>query len=414
MRMILVDDGRHELGPMTDLRAVFELRTGIRTTAERLARLVKTEPAGCWVPQHLAELVRSRVPYPVNELPGSNDHVTLVNGRWVTPGMQIAPHRDEVVVDADGVMLVASLRAQDAMALLETGEMPKNARCREALDEKLIAAPWDVMRLLPDAMAMDFHDSRIAEGAVFGPEVFVIGDQPLEVDAGARVYPGVTFDVEHGPILVEADAVIRPGAILCGPCAIGRGTTVMDRAHIKAGTSIGPVCKVGGEVGGTIFQGFANKSHEGHLGDSWVGEWVNIGAGTTNSNLLNTYGEIMMRTEPDGQRRRTGLRYLGSIIGDHVKLAICTRLMTGTVLGTGAMIASSTPPPVTVDRFAWMTDEGQRRYRLDKFLEVARTMMSRRAQTLEPVLETAITELYERHNTGEGQSDQGGAGTKIG
>ena len=131
-------------------------------------------------------------------------------------------------------------------------------------------------------------------------------------------------------------------------------------------------------MGGTIFQGFSNKSHDGHLGDSWVGRWVNLGAGTTNSNLLNTYGEVTMRLEPDGPRLRTGMQFLGAIIGDHVKTAISTRLMTGTVLSTGAMIATTAPPPTTVPRFAWLTDEGCRTYNIEKFIEVAKTMMARR------------------------------------
>ena len=120
---------------------------------------------------------------------------------------------------------------------------------------------------------------------------------------------------------------------------------MIDNAIIKPNTVIGPQCKVGGEVGATIFQGSANKAHEGHLGDSWVGKWVNLGAATVNSNLLNTYDEVTMRLDADDSRHRTGRQFMGALIGDHVKTAIGTRLMTGTVLGTGAMIATSTPPP---------------------------------------------------------------------
>ena len=108
----------------------------------------------------------------------------------------------------------------------------------------------------------------------------------------------LVLDAERGPIRIDRGAVIRPGAVICGPCSIGREAVVVDRALIKPDTVIGPVCKVGGEVGGTIFQGYSNKSHEGHLGDSWEGKWVNFGAGTSNSNLLNTYGEVTMQLEP--------------------------------------------------------------------------------------------------------------------
>ncbi len=165
---------------------------------------------------------------------------------------------------------------------------------------------------------------------------------------------------------------------------------------MKASTVVGPHCRIGGEIGGTIVQGHSNKSHDGHLGDSFVGEWVNIGAGSDNSNLLNTYGEVVARLEPDGGLLRTGRRFWGSVVGDHAKLAIGTRLMTGTTIGTGAMIAQSTPPPALVPRFAWATDAGTRTFRLDRFLETARAMMARRGQAPGPALVAALSELHAR------------------
>ena len=131
-------------------------------------------------------------------------------------------------------------------------------------------------------------------------------------------------------------------------------------------------------MGGTIFQGWANKSHEGHLGDSWVGEWANLGAGTTNSNLLNTYGEVMARAGAGSPTERTGLTFFGSVIGDHVKTAICTRLMTGVTIGTGTMVASSAYVSGAVGAMRWVTDGGEKAYRFEKFMEVARAMMARR------------------------------------
>ena len=112
----------------------------------------------------------------------------------------------------------------------------------------------------------------------------------------------------------------------------------------------------------------------------YVGEWVNFGAGSTVSNLMNTYGEISVRIDPELPRERTGRTYLGPILGDHVKMAIGTRLMTGTVLGTGTMIACSSPPPTAVGPFRWLTDKGDRPYELDKFIDVMKTVMARRGQ----------------------------------
>ena len=184
-------------------------------------------------------------------------------------------------------------------------------------------------------------------------------------------------------------------AAICGPCSIGREAVIVDHALIKPNTVVGPVCKIGGEVGGTIFQGFTNKAHDGHLGDSWVGEWVNFGAGTTNSNLLNTYGEVSMRLGPEGPLHRTGLTFQGAIVGDHVKFTINTRLMTGTVAGTGAMIATTASPPATIRRFAWLTDRGEQVFRFEKFVDTAARVMVRRNQVPSDAYVDALRSLYD-------------------
>ena len=143
-----------------------------------------------------------------------------------------------------------------------------------------------------------------------------------------------------------------------------------------------------------MFLGWSNKSHDGHLGDSWVGEWANLGAATTNSNLLNTYGEVTMRLDPDGPRVRSGRQFLGCVVGDHVKTAIGTRITTGSVFGMGTMIARSSAAPTSTRRFAWLTDEGERSYRLEKFLDTARTVLARRDRELGPALEDRIRALH--------------------
>ncbi|CAN0594021.1 unnamed protein product, partial [Laminaria digitata] len=176
----------------------------------------------------------------------------------------------------------------------------------------------------------------------------------------------------------EENATIHPGAIITGPAYIGPGSSVLEQANIKPNTAVGPVCKVAGEVGGSVFQGYANKGHAGHLGDSWVGEWANLGADTTNSNLLNTYGEITARPTPGGSMEKTGETFLGVTMGDHAKTAIGTRIMTGAIVGTGTMFAASTALSGTTEPFSWHTDAGVKHYRLGKFVEVSLTVMGRR------------------------------------
>jgi UDP-N-acetylglucosamine diphosphorylase/glucosamine-1-phosphate N-acetyltransferase len=213
----------------------------------------------------------------------------------------------------------------------------------------------------------------------------------------------VFLDATLGHIVIDDDAVVRPGAIICGPAYIGPHSHVLDRCLIKPNTVIGPHCKVAGEIGGTIFQGFANKAHDGHLGDSYIGEWANLGAGTTNSNLLNTYGEVIAKAfGPDGKpgsNERTGEQFLGAIIGDHGKFAICTRIMTGAIVGTGTMWAATAPVTGTVPRFSWVTDAGVKPFAMAKFIEVARAVMGRRKVAMSAAYIARLTELHRRDTT---------------
>jgi UDP-N-acetylglucosamine diphosphorylase/glucosamine-1-phosphate N-acetyltransferase len=393
--MIIFDDGRGKLGPMTDLRAAFEVRTGVMTTAGRLAAAFPRALDGYWVPEPLVALVAGRANAPVNRLP-DEETLLLANGRWARPddGPDLQPG-EAWVESASGDVIAAVMRRADAAYFLETGVLPERTRVVEAEDRRLFRHPWDFLPDLRRTIVHDLDQLPVMNDTLPAREVaHVVGDAPLQIHRSATVGANVVFDVTDGPILVQEDAVIRHGAIIVGPVSIGRRSMVADRSIIKAGTVIGRDCKVGGEIGSTIFQGCANKVHDGHLGDSWIGKWANLGAGTTNSNLLNTYGDVVVRTEVDGPRHRTGLTFCGLFAGDHVKTAIGTRIMTGTVIGTGSMIARTAPPPSTVPRFAWMTDDGERIFRIDKFLDVARTVMARRKREPSAAYEARIHALH--------------------
>ncbi|UCD76744.1 MAG: hypothetical protein JSV91_07415 [Phycisphaerales bacterium] len=395
--MIIFDDDRGELGPMTDLRASFEVRTGMHSTAARLAALHPRMLAGFWVPDRLKAAVAERADAPVNELPRGKP-LYCANGRWALPDRELKLRAGEAVIEAEtGDVVAAMLEYADAVSFLQSGELHGQMHAQEVPVGALYRYPWQVIDRLKETIPRDIETLLVLDALIPPNESQVVGHHPVKVHESARVYPDVVFDAENGPIVVREGATVRPGAVLCGPCSIGCGATVVDRTLIKANTAIGPMCKVGGEIGATIFQGYSNKAHDGHLGDSWVGKWVNLGAGTTNSNLLNTYGEVSMLTELGGQRHRTGLTFLGSVIGDHVKTAICTRLMTGSVLGTGAMIATTAAPPTTVKRFAWLTDSGERTYRFSKFIEVMKAMMQRRDTEPSDAYMTLLKALYDKH-----------------
>ncbi|MBX3402172.1 MAG: hypothetical protein KF699_02050 [Phycisphaeraceae bacterium] len=384
--VILFDDGRGQLSPLTDLRPAFDVRIGALTLLERVTLLTGRPPAGLIVPPHLEAMCREKWPdVPVNDPSKLPEHTLLVNGRWSVAESEALHECDQVgpLVDDAGELLGSHATPAEVSRFIARDFVPEDeASGYKGLTEgsRTLLRPWDARRLRDRALAIDLDLllRLCPPSAALTAGITLIGDKGLNIAASARLYPSVVLDCESGPIVIADHAVIRPGAVISGPVYVGPYSTVLDRAVIRGNTAIGPHCKVAGEVSGTVFQGYANKAHDGFLGDSWVGEWVNLGAGTNNSNLLNTYSEIICRATPDGPNERTGETFLGAIIGDHVKTAICTRIMTGAILHTGSMFATTAPVSGTVGRFTWATDAGSRAFRFEKFVEVARAAMSRR------------------------------------
>jgi UDP-N-acetylglucosamine diphosphorylase/glucosamine-1-phosphate N-acetyltransferase len=371
-----------DLGPLARLRSAADIRTGALTLRDRL------KIAG------FSRVLDAPEPALETAAADADGEVIVVSSR-----AQLAPAALAELEPGEAVREPGTGEA--VAARLPAGEAPRFAETdsswREADGPCLLRRPWDVIRFRDEMLAIDLSlllrsADRWARERPAGSTL--IGEQRLAIDPSADVMPTTVFDVQKGPVVIDANALVRPRAIICGPAYIGPGSTVLDGALVKANTAIGPVCKVAGEVGGTIFQGYANKAHDGHLGDSWIGRWANLGAGTTNSNLLNTYGEVATRRHSSAPRERTGLTFLGAIVGDHVKTAIGTRIFTGSVIDVGAMIASSSPPAQTLPPFAWVTDSGVSSFRIDKFLEVARAAMSRRGMELSADEETALRELH--------------------
>ena len=402
--LVLLDDGRGRFGPMVDLRSSFDLRSGILTTGERIAAVAGQSVVAAVVPEPIAAITANRHPeLVVNEIPEGDGPWLVINGRLLQPPGDVSLEPGSAEVSArDGSIRRAVLDREGLQSLLDViasndpeATLPESIRLVERDEPPLAEHPWDIFATAGSRISIDLglierpedHWMRLHGGTV-------IGDHPIRIARDAALDPLVVLDAREGPIVVETGVKVGAHSVLTGPCAILDATRVSDHASIKANTVIGPGCRAGGEIGGTVFQGYSNKSHDGHLGDSWVGEWVNLGAATVNSNLLNTYGDVVVRLDPAESRIRSGRQFLGCILGDHVKTAIGTRIMTGSVIGTGAMIASAASPPTFLERFAWLTDDGVRKYRLDKFLDTARVVMERREQELDPATEARLQSLH--------------------
>jgi len=271
-----------------------------------------------------------------------------------------------------------------------TWREPDDAGAEQPVDGVPLRGAWDLVSALEQLLAADCTDALAAGPEPVPDGVLVLGDPGDVACFGAWVEPGVVFDVRQGVVVLEEGVQVKSGTRLEGPLFVGPGTQLLGGAIRHS--AIGPQCRVHGEVASSVFTGYANKSHDGFLGHSVVGQWANLGAGTITSNLKNTYGEI--RLDLPGGRRPTGRSNLGTLFGDHVKTAIGTLLSTGSVLGTGANIVGA-PVPRWVPPFAWGVDCKER---LDGegFLTIAKRVMPRRQVEVGPGEEASLRALHAR------------------
>ncbi len=378
------------LFPLTYTRAAFELRCGHYTLLERLAKNLPQPIAGMLVRSALTELMRGRITdVPVNPPLSTKDGILLVNARclllknalWNMAGDDCAGLAQGTVV---WMNLSPALAAEADLSRLHEPRVLDGLVQRVqhvSADAALINRPWDLFAHQRAAMEEDFAVLGAANHATVMAGAHLLNPGQIHLAQGVKIWPGAVLDAQNGPIIVGEGAEIRANAVVTGPASIGAHCLIRNMADIREETTLGPGCRVGGEIVGTIFLGNGNKQHHGFLGQSIVGEWVNLGAGTTTSNVKNTYGTVKMPL--NGVDEASGRQFLGSIIGDHAKLGIGTYLSTGSVVGFGSHIVMPRPPRF-VPSFAWVTDKGVQRADFEKLEQIAATVMARRGAEFTP------------------------------
>ncbi|MSR28099.1 MAG: hypothetical protein EXS03_00795 [Phycisphaerales bacterium] len=400
----LFDDGRSRFGPLADLRASFDQRLGALTCNER-THCVLGRVDALFPQDHLLAVVTERYaqePVSVGRIPEGATEVVLINGALDCLSDLTTLNLGDAIIVGDDTIAMARLSRVDAAKCLERGATAAHLSAkvvkRGLTSGTVVRSPWALLDRLAHSVPADIatfsRAGEMTDRSATG--VHRLGHGPLLMDPTAEVLPGAVIDTTDGPVLLGKGATVRPGAVVCGPTAILANSTIIDRALIKGRTVVGPSCKVGGEVGSSVFQAYSNKAHDGHLGDALIGEWVNIGAGACNSNLLNTYGEVATRLDAAGGNERTGRQFYGGVIGDHAKVGILVALTTGSTIGTGAMIATARPPAF-VERFAWLTQERTQSYRFDRFDQTVRSMMERRGITLGDAYMARLKALHGAH-----------------
>lgn len=408
-RLIVAEgNGTENFGPLTHFRAAFELVCGILPLWRKCAMQYDQPDVGLLCRPALAGAVRRRAGgVPVNEWGDGPSSALVLDGRLIAdahlPARIPLTGTDDVVFTHDGEPIGARLsaRAQRALARVPAPQLLAEAADRfprEKIEGVQVARwPWDLVHHNAMELADDFallrstetealHEGTIEAGA------WIECPQRVHVGIGARVYAGAVLDASNGPIYVADRATIMPGAVVIGPAAVGEGSALRIHAKIYAGTTIGPVCKIGGEVEDSIVHGFSNKQHDGFLGHAYLGEWNNIGAGSDNSDLKNNYGHV--RVTIAGREVDTGERFIGLFMGDHSKCGIGTTFNTGTVVGSCCNLFGPGLPPKSIPSFSWGGAGGFVPYDVDRCLDVARVVMQRRDVTLDSETEQLIRALY--------------------
>lgn len=237
---------------------------------------------------------------------------------------------------------------------------------------------WDIFSKNDQAIRADFELLTAGrESEPIPSSVNVIAPEHIFIEEGAKM-EFVTLNASTGPIYIGKNAEIMEGSVIRGPFALGEEAQIKLASKIYGATTVGPHCRVGGEVNNSVLMGYSNKGHDGFLGNSVLGEWCNIGADSNNSNLKNNYEEVKLWSYETERFEKTGLQFCGLMMGDHSKCGINTMFNTGTVVGVSANIFGSGFPRNFVPSFAWGGASGFMTYLPKKALEVARVVMSRR------------------------------------
>lgn len=387
MHVVIFEGSRWDaFVPLSLSRPTFMLPCGMGTLLDKQLELLHPTRLTLWVRPEFAEYCRKtvlptlKIPAAVNQ-PLDDEPALLTTGRMLHFASFEPPHAPAIVVEEQDLVRYAYVK--DMAGLAPQDVFQRSDRWLKLLDlprtipqGRYVDRLWDLISWNEEALIADSVRWRQCWSPPGDGPWHLINPENVCLASDVKLSPGCVLDGSHGPVVVDSGASIGANAVLEGPCYIGKYTIIQPLTLIRPGTTIGEMCKIAGEVSNSIISSYTNKAHYGYLGDSFIGSWVNLGAGTTTSNLKNTYGEVAVTI--GSRKHKTGRRNLGSIIGDHTKTAIGTLLNTGSYVGYCCLLAGSGLTSKFIPSFSFVSSRGVEQYDLDKAEEVARRMMARR------------------------------------
>ena len=384
MNYILFDGPvRTALLPLTFTRPVADIRVGILTIREKWEKYLGTTTTSL-TEDYLSEK------FPMVEM----EHNVMINASYLPTDelveliQELGPN--EAVFHGENVVAFYTQESQ------ETVDFDTYTITEFAGECIQIAHPWDIFAKNDAALRADFD--LLTEDRTSQPipkTVNVIAPEHIFIEEGAQL-EFVTLNASTGPIYIGKDTEIMEGSVIRGPFALCDHAVVKLATKIYGATTVGPHCRVGGELNNVVLFAYSNKGHDGFLGNAVLGEWCNLGADSNNSNLKNNYEEVKLWSYEKEGFAKTGLQFCGLIMGDHSKCAINTMFNTGTVVGVSANIFGSGFPRNFVPSFTWGGAQGFTTYITKKAFETARIAMSRRAIEFDEVEARILESVFEQ------------------
>ena len=375
-----------KLFPICSNRPIFDLKCGVYSIFERVKNIFPNQEISFFVRDEIKSLVREKNNFEIN--PKKVDE-----GLWLSSNVLWNENLINEIKNKKNIISYKNKNLGFFLSKNKGNEWISNGGPIDTelmdLDLKMnkIIVPnnyyfeylWHLLNINNFMLQNDSKNFKMGKILSERNEDFhLINKKNIFISKNSEIRTGTILDAKLGPIIISENVIIEPGAYVQGPVFIDQNVIIKPFSKILKNTTIGAGCKIGGEISECIFQGWSNKQHDGFLGHSYIGEWVNLGAGTNNSDLKNNYSNVKVYIK--NKLFDTNQLFIGVFIGDYSKSAISTRFNTGTIVGIGSNIVSNIFPPKNIKEFSWIIDNEINVHNYDKFIQTAKISKSRRDQ----------------------------------
>jgi|TARA_B100001971_G_scaffold214786_1_gene254329 UDP-N-acetylglucosamine diphosphorylase/glucosamine-1-phosphate N-acetyltransferase len=384
--------------PIINNRPTFEIRCGVYTCLDRLKLILPNANISLIVRNELAEITKEIYPnYLVNPDEMADGYWLLGNVLWSKGQIEKITKSDSIIFLSNNRMVAANLTKEDSKEWIRNGGPIYNQDfdlgVGQEINIDIIDYLWDAIRLSPKQIIKDSKFFNLGSIKDLKTIYKGIKTDNIFIDESVDIGYYTVVDASKGPVIIEKGSRVNPYCYLTGPLYIGPNCTIQSNTILRSGTVVGPNSVIGGEISQSIIQSNSNKAHFGYLGNSYLGSWINLGAGTTNSNLKNNYSNVSILI--NGKKVDSKQMKLGCFIGDYTRTAINTKINTGTIIGTGSNIVFDGTLPKSIDSFSWYVGHNKMKYDLKKFLQTLEIVKNRRGYSLSNAERNLLKYIYE-------------------